>query len=371
MRSSHASSFRFKSTTHTRRPGASVWIALSLLTLASICTKGVNGEFSEDDLDDSYSLRAGDETSCPRKIEFDGGFAESIVKAGEVEINEESCTGGTLVLTKNPTTSAATQYLYNLRNDIGSFLAGTVNGEITCGLAKLNDNEEIIFFSPDEDGIDISWAKVFGTSDAPLARAEEDRELDEDAKYVILGNRCFYEETRLVDRVCFPPSAMARLADGTARRMDQLAIGDRLAQLSTATSSSLQSPLVAWSHADPRSSARFIRAATASHGALVASEGHFIYADGKLRPMNHLRVGMRLSHESGIDVSITNISSFISRGLYNPHTLSGDIIVDGFRVSCYTTVIRPMAAHALLAPIRAAFRSLVSLISSASPFYAY
>ncbi len=42
------------------------------------------------------------------------------------------------------------------------------------------------------------------------------------------------------------------------------------------------------------------------------------------------------------------------RGLYNPQTAAGDIVVDGFVASTYTTFASPRAAHALLAPLRLA-----------------
>lgn len=44
-------------------------------------------------------------------------------------------------------------------------------------------------------------------------------------------------------------------------------------------------------------------------------------------------------------------------GLYNPHTASGVVVVDGVIVSCYTAAVRAAAAHALLAPVRAAVRA--------------
>lgn len=343
-------------------PAIAVFMLFAVV-LASMCVPTF-ADFDEDDLDDSYSLRAGDRSSCPDKIEFDGVFRELVVKAGEVEINDDACSGGEIVLQKNPSFSDAAQFLARMRDEFGTFIGGTVDGKISCALASLNDNEQVLFFKPDEDDIDVKWAEVLGNPNAPLAQEQEETELDEDAKYVLLGNRCFYEETRLADRVCFPPSAMARLADGSARRMDELRVGDELADLS---SSSPSSPLIGWTHADSRARARFIRADTALYGSLVASEGHFVYADGKLRPMKDVRVGMTLSHESGLDVPVSNVSAFISKGVYNPHTLSGDIVVDGFRVSCYTTVIRPSAAHALLAPLRAAFRAIVSFVTPSSP----
>ena len=42
-------------------------------------------------------------------------------------------------------------------------------------------------------------------------------------------------------------------------------------------------------------------------------------------------------------------------GLYNPHTLTNDLIVNGVRVSALTDAVDPALGHALLWPARMAF----------------
>ncbi len=44
-----------------------------------------------------------------------------------------------------------------------------------------------------------------------------------------------------------------------------------------------------------------------------------------------------------------------AKGLYNPHTLDGDIYVDGILTSTYTKSIAPDLAHAALWPLRMAY----------------
>lgn len=55
----------------------------------------------------------------------------------------------------------------------------------------------------------------------------------------------------------------------------------------------------------------------------------------------------------GKSEEIVAIDRVEAEGLYNPHTLQGDIVVDGFRVSSYTDACPPGAAQAALAPFRA------------------
>jgi hypothetical protein len=45
-------------------------------------------------------------------------------------------------------------------------------------------------------------------------------------------------------------------------------------------------------------------------------------------------------------------------GLYNPQTVDGSIVVDGFLASAYTTAVHPKVAHCSLAPIRWLYEQL-------------
>jgi hypothetical protein len=46
------------------------------------------------------------------------------------------------------------------------------------------------------------------------------------------------------------------------------------------------------------------------------------------------------------------VSTEWAEGLYNPHTMHGDIVVDGVHTSTYTDSVAPALAHALLWPVR-------------------
>ena len=55
---------------------------------------------------------------------------------------------------------------------------------------------------------------------------------------------------------------------------------------------------------------------------------------------------------------VTGVDVVERVGLYNPQTVAGDIFVDGVLASTYTTAVEPELAHALLTPLRAAFRAM-------------
>ena len=59
------------------------------------------------------------------------------------------------------------------------------------------------------------------------------------------------------------------------------------------------------------------------------------------------------------------VDSKFAQGLYNPHTMHGDIVVNGIRTSSYTAAINPILAHAALWPVRMLFSMGVDVINGA------
>ena len=49
---------------------------------------------------------------------------------------------------------------------------------------------------------------------------------------------------------------------------------------------------------------------------------------------------------------VVAVATESSTGLYNPHTLNGDIMVNGVKTSTYTSAVAPALAHAALWPVR-------------------
>ena len=97
--------------------------------------------------------------------------------------------------------------------------------------------------------------------------------------------------------------------------------------------------------------AQFIQLTTAT-ARLSLTPGHFLYVNGELKQARSVRVGDLVTLGDGTSAAVLSTSLTWSSGLYNPHTKTGDIVVDGIKTSCYTEAVHPTIAHALLMPIR-------------------
>lgn len=154
---------------------------------------------------------------------------------------------------------------------------------------------------------------------------------------------------------CFPGDATATLESGATIPMAQLATGD-----SVLVGPNTYSPVFMWTHRDASASPTnaFVQLTTAHHS-ITLTRGHYLYvsssatsdADSRLLVAGDVRRGSVLSTVSGPE-AVTRARRVGARGLYNPQTVHGDIVVGGVVSSTYTTAVAPQAAHALLAPLR-------------------
>lgn len=152
---------------------------------------------------------------------------------------------------------------------------------------------------------------------------------------------------------CFPRSAEVVLKDGSVKQMKDVRIGD-----SVHVSDGQFSPVIMFTHKDDGARTWFLRVITDDNSVLVASAGHYVYVNGQLEAMRKIRVGdvmQMMSNDrrsDGSAVRVRSVSKVRGNGLYNPQTASGDIVVNGFKSSCYTEAVQAKTAHALLLPIR-------------------
>jgi len=150
---------------------------------------------------------------------------------------------------------------------------------------------------------------------------------------------------------CFPSSATVELEDGTKRSMSQVRVGDRVH-----VGGGKFSDIFAFTHRDPQSPQRFIRLTTEANRSLTLAPGHMLpQIEGTLKPASEVSIDSQVHSADGTWSRVTSHLSTVDRGLYNPHTLSGQIAVDGIVASCYTTAIPPRLAHVLLFPERIAY----------------
>ncbi|GAB0496915.1 hypothetical protein MMPV_008236 [Pyropia vietnamensis] len=180
------------------------------------------------------------------------------------------------------------------------------------------------------------------------------------------------EVTPTADPACFPGSATVRTAARRVVRMDALRLGDEV----IADAAGGMSPVYLFSHADAAAVSPFVRLTTVNGSVLTVSPGHYLLArrrtagarrsssDGlpasagkwALVAASAVTTGDVLATAVGGGEAVMAITSVTSRGLYNPHTLAGTVVVDGFVTSTHTTAVEPGLAAAALAPLRGVYR---------------
>ena len=107
-----------------------------------------------------------------------------------------------------------------------------------------------------------------------------------------------------------------------------------------------------FSHSSRHTLHRFVTLHTAN-GTLSATSLHHIHTGRGALPAGNVRVGDALRMESGEFAPVLRVGTRYARGLYNPHTLTGTVVVNGFIASAYTDHMNQQAAQALLTPFRA------------------
>lgn len=165
---------------------------------------------------------------------------------------------------------------------------------------------------------------------------------------------------------CFPSTGTVRTIDGNQRKIKDIRIGDIVE-----TGYGRYAPVFSWTHKQEVSYRRYtyVQVHTSRDKLLELTPSHYVYIfDRKhLIPAGEIRPGLRLISEDGSPLEVLNVTRKVfNGGLYNPHTLHGDIVVDGVLTSTYTTAVAPRSAHALLAPLRALYliaKDTLSLVS--------
>lgn len=159
---------------------------------------------------------------------------------------------------------------------------------------------------------------------------------------------------------CFPSGATVELASGSIKKMGDLRLGDVV----KVGQSGEFSEIYFFSHHHANQRASVISLETDKEGMpLQLSPGHLLKVNGKLQAARSVRVGDTLymsavgSEESSSAV-VTRISRRVASGLHNPHTLHGDIVVNGVLASTFTKAVHPAVARTLLLPVRAVYRAV-------------
>ncbi|GAB0493947.1 hypothetical protein MMPV_005235 [Pyropia vietnamensis] len=187
---------------------------------------------------------------------------------------------------------------------------------------------------------------------------------------------------------CFPAAATVRRRRGgmvSTARMDDLRLGDEVL-----AAGGVYARVYLWSHADATAVAAFVRLVATRHAALpprcervtgvwapadctvadvsqshslLVSAGHLLPAvaggdgsdgDPTLTAAASLKVGDTLFAADGSPLTLTAVQTGVPAvGLYHPHTMAGNLVVDGVVTSDLTTALPSVLARVALAPLRA------------------
>jgi Hint module len=159
---------------------------------------------------------------------------------------------------------------------------------------------------------------------------------------------------------CFPASATVTVQDGSDKYMKDLQIGDKVL-----VAPGTYSPVFMFTHKIAHVRSEFVRITTIDGNRISLSKSHYLYVDGLLQQAGTVRVGNTVLLSCGRTTVVERVEYVVGKGLYNPQTLHGDIVVSGIIASTYTAAVEPATAHALLAPLRSLF---VALGASTSAF---
>jgi len=163
--------------------------------------------------------------------------------------------------------------------------------------------------------------------------------------------KCIYEE------------AEVRMADGTKKRVKHLEIGDQVLAYSVEKGVH-ESRVFGELHNDNETLIRIVEIQTSSGRKVPVTSAHSIFArqclsddrEWSTKSAYEVRVGDCLPryYADGdvVEESVTNIRVFDARGIRQPVTETGTIIVDDVVISCYDRVVNQDATHMALFPYR-------------------
>jgi hypothetical protein len=183
---------------------------------------------------------------------------------------------------------------------------------------------------------------------------------------------------------CFPAGAIVQLHSGALVPMSQLKLGDRVLVSATQKREDAFSGIFLFTHRDAEITSWFVRIHHSKDlgTPFMASPGHYLYVNDVLTSAEAIKVGdmLHVAHMEGSS-RVSRVEYVTAKGLFNPQTAHGDIVVNGVLASTFTTTVKPSVAHALLMPIRVIalsfgdswFRlaSFLNIFHHGSPFLAH
>jgi preprotein translocase subunit YajC len=155
---------------------------------------------------------------------------------------------------------------------------------------------------------------------------------------------------------CFPGAATVELEGGATKTMAELAVGDRVL-----AAPGVYSPVYLFSHRLSAVKTGFVTIEAGNAAPLQLTPDHYLYVNGVLTTAATVAVGDEVTLRDGTNAAVTKVHTTWAQGLYNPHTMHGDLDVHGVQTSTYTQGIAPALAHAALLPVRMLYAAGVAI----------
>ena len=180
----------------------------------------------------------------------------------------------------------------------------------------------------------------------------------------------------VVQQSCLPADAAVVTEQAGRRRMDELRVGDRVLA-ARPDGSTFYDDVYMFGHKDAAATGSFVKLETAGGAALRLTPDHHVFvtrAGARLEiPASAAQVGdlvqvVGAGGAAALDAIVAKTLA-ADRGLFNPYTLSGSIVVDGVAASCHSSsfmdgvfaalnIPLPAGYQAMYAPVRALYRLL-------------
>ena len=133
--------------------------------------------------------------------------------------------------------------------------------------------------------------------------------------------------------VCFPGDSIVSLEDGSKKMMKDIRINDVLR-----TGPFTYSPVFSFTHRDSSVKYKFVEIKTKNGRNMQLTPSHYIYVNGTPSPAKIIKVGDKLIGEDGNTDVVLFTRLVYNKGLYNPQTLDGDIVIRQLTVTATARV---------------------------------
>jgi Hint module len=210
-----------------------------------------------------------------------------------------------------------------------------------------------------DGGVSLTVDDTTGSRDTVIPAASPDYSRD----IVLLDNATIFTgdikpaSNTSSDAACFPASAFVEKKDGSIIPISAVNVGDTIR-----TGADSFSDVFMFTHRNAVSVNEFVKLTTSEGASVTLTAGHYLHVEQKnsLVAAVDVMVGDSLVLAFAKDAAsvVVTKESVSGLGLYNPQTVDGSIVVDGFLASAYTTAVHPKVAHCSLAPIRWLYEQL-------------